>query len=75
MSITKHDWTKEEIIAIYNKPLMELLYEAATVHRAHHDPNVVQISTLISLKLEVAPKIAAIAHRQNATTLQSRPTA
>lgn len=50
MSITRHDWTKEEIIAIYNKPLMELLYEAATIHREHHDPNVVQISTLISLK-------------------------
>jgi len=50
MSITKHNWTKEEIIAIYNKPLMELLYEAATVHREQHDPNVVQISTLISLK-------------------------
>ena len=30
MSITKHNWTKEEIIAIYNKPLMDLLYEAAT---------------------------------------------
>lgn len=29
---------------------MELLYEAATIHREHHDPNVVQISTLISLK-------------------------
>ena len=50
MSTTRHDWTKEEIIAIYNKPLMELLYEAATTHREHHDPNVVQISTLISLK-------------------------
>jgi biotin synthase len=50
MSITRHDWTKDEIIAIYNKPLMELLYEAATVHRENHDPNVVQISTLISLK-------------------------
>lgn len=50
MSITRHDWTKEEIIAIYNKPLMELLYEAATIHRKHHDPNVVQISTLISIK-------------------------
>lgn len=50
MSITRHDWTKEEIIAIYNKPLMELLYEAATIHREHHDPNVVQISTLISIK-------------------------
>ena len=50
MSITKHDWTKEEIIAIYNKPLMDLLYEAATIHRENHDPNVVQVSTLLSIK-------------------------
>jgi len=26
MSITKHNWTKDEIIAIYNKPMMDLLY-------------------------------------------------
>jgi biotin synthase len=50
MNTTRHNWTKEEIISIYNKPFMELLYEAATVHREHHDPNVVQISTLISIK-------------------------
>ena len=50
MNTTRHDWTKEEIISIYNKPLMELLYEAATTHRVHHDSNTVQISTLISLK-------------------------
>lgn len=50
MTTTRHNWTKEEIIAIYNKPLMELLYEAATIHREHHNPNVVQISTLISIK-------------------------
>ncbi|AOW08933.1 biotin synthase BioB [Flavobacterium gilvum] len=50
MSITKHNWTKEEIIAIYNKPLMDLLFEASTIHREHHDPNVVQVSTLVSIK-------------------------
>jgi biotin synthase len=50
MSITKHDWTKEEIIAIYNKPMMDLLFEAASIHREHHDPNVVQVSTLVSIK-------------------------
>ena len=50
MSEIKHNWTKEEILDIYNKPLMELLYEAATVHRLHHDPNVVQVSTLLSIK-------------------------
>jgi biotin synthase len=50
MSSIRHNWTKEEIIAIYNKPLMDLLYEAATIHRTHHDPNVVQVSTLLSIK-------------------------
>ena len=56
MSITKHNWTKEEIIAIYNKPIMELLYEAATIHRQNHDPNVVQVSTLLSIKTGGCPE-------------------
>ena len=46
----RHNWTKEEILSIYNKPLMELLYEAATIHRLHHDPNTVQVSTLLIRK-------------------------
>jgi biotin synthase len=56
MSTIKHNWSKEEIIAIYNKPLMELLYEAATIHRENHDPNEVQISTLISIKTGACPE-------------------
>jgi biotin synthase len=56
MSITKHNWTKEEIIAIYNKPMMDLLFEAASIHRAHHDPNVVQVSTLLSIKTGGCPE-------------------
>jgi biotin synthase len=54
--MTRNDWTKEEILAIYNKPLMELLYEAATVHRIHHDPNKVQVSTLLSIKTGGCPE-------------------
>jgi len=50
MTETKHNWTKEEILEIYNKPLMELMYDAATVHRAYHDPLEVQVSSLISIK-------------------------
>lgn len=50
MTQTKHNWTKEEILEIYNKPMMELLYDAATIHRKNHDPNVVQVSTLLSIK-------------------------
>ncbi|GAA0753196.1 biotin synthase BioB [Psychroflexus lacisalsi] len=54
--MTRNDWTKEEILEIYNKPLMELLYEAATVHRIHHDPNKVQVSTLLSIKTGGCPE-------------------
>ncbi|WP_282787624.1 biotin synthase BioB [Flavobacterium croceum] len=56
MITTRHNWTKEEIIAIYNKPLMDLLYEASTIHRQHHDPNVVQVSTLLSIKTGACPE-------------------
>ncbi len=56
MSDIRHDWTAEEILAIYNKPLMELLYDAATVHRKYHDPNTVQVSTLLSIKTGGCPE-------------------
>jgi biotin synthase len=56
MHNTKHSWTKEEILEIYNRPMMDLLYEAATVHRKYHDPNVVQVSTLLSIKTGGCPE-------------------
>lgn len=56
MSKAKHNWTKEEIIEVYNKPLMELLYDAASIHRKNHDPNVVQVSTLLSIKTGGCPE-------------------
>lgn len=42
--------TKEELLALYNKPLLELVFEAATVHRLHHNPREVQMSSLLSIK-------------------------
>jgi len=56
MSETRHDWTKAQILDIYNKPLMDLLYEAATIHRTNHDPNTVQVSTLLSIKTGGCPE-------------------
>ncbi len=56
MIAPRHDWTKEEILNVYNKPLMELLYDAATIHRQHHDPNTVQVSTLLSIKTGGCPE-------------------
>lgn len=56
MSTIRHNWTTTEILNIYNKPIMELLYQAATVHRLHHDPNTVQVSTLLSIKTGGCPE-------------------
>lgn len=49
-------WTKKEILEVYNKPLIELLFEAAKVHREHHDPRKVQVSTLLSIKTGGCPE-------------------
>lgn len=48
--LTLQDWTKEEISAIYNMPMLELLYRAATVHRMFFNPREVQQCTLLSIK-------------------------
>ncbi|GAA4295089.1 biotin synthase BioB [Aestuariibaculum suncheonense] len=56
MTAARHNWTQKEILAIYNKPLMELLYKASTIHRLHHDPNTVQVSTLLSIKTGGCPE-------------------
>lgn len=42
--------TKEALLELYNKPLLELVFEAATAHRHHHDPREVQMSSLLSIK-------------------------
>jgi biotin synthase len=44
------DWTREQIGALFELPFSDLLWQAQTVHRAHHDANVVQLSTLLSIK-------------------------
>ncbi|KAL7691094.1 putative biotin synthase/Biotin biosynthesis bifunctional protein BioAB [Plasmopara halstedii] len=49
-SEVRHDWTIAEVQTIYDQPLLELVYKAATVHRMHFDPTEVQQCTLLSIK-------------------------
>jgi biotin synthase len=42
--------TKEELLDIYNMPLLELIYKAQTIHRQHNDASEVQVSSLLSIK-------------------------
>ena len=50
MSTIKHNWTKEEISEVYHKPLLDLVFEAASIHRENKDYGEVQISSLLSIK-------------------------
>ena len=52
-------YTPKEILEIYNTPLMDLVYRAATVHRENHDPLEVQVSTLLSIKTGGCPEDCA----------------
>lgn len=48
--------SKQAALDLYNSPLMELMYQAATVHREFHNPLEVQMSTLISIKTGGCPE-------------------
>ncbi len=52
----RNNWTKQEIGEIYNTPIMDLIYKAATTHRQYHDANEVQVCTLLSVKTGGCPE-------------------
>ncbi|MDE0926960.1 MAG: biotin synthase BioB [Methylophilaceae bacterium] len=47
---TVQRWTVDDIAALYEMPLNDLMFKAQTVHRENFDPNAVQVSTLLSIK-------------------------
>lgn len=49
-SAVRHNWEKAEIQRIYDSPLLDLVFRAATVHRQYHDPNKIQLCTLMNIK-------------------------
>ena len=55
----RHDWSPEDVLALYRLPFNDLLYRAQTVHRAHFDANEVQVSTLLSIKTGGCPEDCA----------------
>ncbi len=55
----RNNWTRKEIEEIYNLPVMDLIYKAASVHRQFNDPNEVQVCTLLSIKTGGCPEDCA----------------
>ncbi len=52
----RHDWTQEQVEALFALPFNDLLFRAATLHRQNFDPNRVQISRLLSIKTGKCPE-------------------
>ncbi|KAF9452533.1 biotin synthase [Macrolepiota fuliginosa MF-IS2] len=48
--VTRHNWRRKEIKEIYDSPLMDLVFRAASVHRQHQDPSKIQLCTLMNIK-------------------------
>jgi biotin synthase len=55
----RNDWSLAEVQALFALPFMDLMYRAQEVHRRHHAPNTVQISTLLSIKTGACPEDCA----------------
>jgi len=55
----RHDWSLEEVRALFALPFMDLILHAQRVHRAYHVPNAVQMSTLLSIKTGACPEDCA----------------
>jgi len=56
MSDVRTDWTRAEIAALFDLPFDELMFQAQTVHRAHHAAGEVQLSRLLSIKTGGCPE-------------------
>src|SRR5476649_492181 len=53
---TRTHWTLEKTQALFDKPFLELMFEAQQTHRQHFDPRQVQVSTLLSIKTGACPE-------------------
>ena len=52
----RHDWTLDEIAALYEQPLMELVYQAQTLHRQHHVAGAIEKAVLLNIKTGACPE-------------------
>lgn len=52
----KHNWTYDEVQALFDLPFMDLLFQAQTIHRNNFIANDVQVSTLLSIKTGACPE-------------------
>lgn len=52
-------WTQQQVSDLFALPFNDLLFQAHAIHRQHHDPNSVQLSSLLSIKTGACPEDCA----------------
>jgi biotin synthase len=52
-------WSVDAVLRLFELPFSDLIHQAQSVHRQHFDPNVVQLSTLLSIKTGGCPEDCA----------------
>ena len=52
----RHDWTRDSVREIYNRPLLDLIFSAQQIHRKFHDPTRIQLCRLLSIKTGGCPE-------------------
>ena len=52
----RHDFEVEEVLKLFALPFNDLIFKAAEIHRSFHNPNAVQVSTLLSIKTGSCPE-------------------
>lgn len=57
--VVRHDWTIDDIVALYELPLLELIARASAVHCRYHDPSRVRKASLVSIKTGGCPENCA----------------
>ena len=55
----RHDWRRDEVLALFAQPFADLVHQAQCAHRAHFPANTVQVSTLLSIKTGACPEDCA----------------
>lgn len=55
----RHDWSEQEVLALFAQPFSDLMFQAQSLHRQFFDPNQVQVSTLLSIKTGACPEDCA----------------
>jgi len=70
----RHDWTLAEIRSLFQTPLMELVFQAAAIHRRFHDPAEVQVCKLISIKTGACPEDCSYCSQSSRYKTEVKPT-